>query len=109
MTQKRLIYVEAKVEPFLVVILKLKGESFMCALCNLDKPASYEKALNSHTSNKWLVAMREEMSYILNNQVWKLVDLILGCNSIRNKWILKIKHLVDGSIDKYKAIPKEKI
>lgn len=43
---------------------EIERESFICALCDLDEPASYEKALNSHTSNKWLVAMREEMSYI---------------------------------------------
>lgn len=45
--------------------------------------------------------MRDEMNSTKKNQV--LVDLSSGRKSIRNKWVLKIKHKADGSIDKYKA------
>lgn len=41
------------------------------------------------------------MNSTKKNQV--LVDLSSGRKSIRNKWVLKIKHKADGSIDKYKA------
>ena len=37
------------------------------------------------------------------NQVWDLVDLPLGRKSFGNKWILKIKHKANGSIERYKA------
>ena len=37
------------------------------------------------------------------NQVWDLVDLLLGQRSIGNKWIFKIKRKTDGSIERYKA------
>jgi len=37
------------------------------------------------------------------NQVWDLVNLPSGQRSIRNKWVLKIKHKADGSIERYKA------
>ena len=38
-----------------------------------------------------------------NNNVWELVDLPLKCKTIGNKWVLKVKRKVDGSIDRYKA------
>ena len=43
------------------------------------------------------------MDSMAKNQVWELVDLPPGHKTIGNKWVLKIKHKVDGSIDKYKA------
>ena len=43
------------------------------------------------------------MDSMAKNQVWELVDLPLGRKPIGNKWVLKIKCKVDGSIDKYKA------
>ena len=38
-----------------------------------------------------------------SNPIWDLVDLLPGRKSIGNKWILKIKHKTDESIDRYKA------
>eukprot|EP00959_Pyramimonas_sp_CCMP1952_P233363 4876900-Pyramimonas_sp.AAC.1 len=37
------------------------------------------------------------------NRVWDLVDLPKGRRAIGNKWVLKIKHKADGSVEKYKA------
>ena len=37
------------------------------------------------------------------NQVWTLVDLPPGHKAIGNKWILKLKRMADGSVDRYKA------
>ena len=47
--------------------------------------------------------MKDEMNSMESNQVWDLVDLPLGHKTIRNKWVLNIKHKVDGTIDRYKA------
>src|SRR4051812_23176779 len=47
--------------------------------------------------------MREELETMWTNHVWDLVDLPTGCKAIGNKWVLKIKHNSDGSIDRYKA------
>ena len=43
------------------------------------------------------------MESMRTNQVWDLVDLPPERKSIGNKWILKIKRKVDGSIERYKA------
>ena len=52
---------------------------------------------------KQKVALEEEMESMKMNQVWNLVDLPPRRKAIGNKWILKIKHKEDGSIDRYKA------
>lgn len=47
--------------------------------------------------------MEEEMESMRSNRVWELVDLPSGCKAIENKWILKIKRNVDGTIQRFKA------
>ena len=67
------------------------------------EPRSYNEAMSSTTCNEWMIAMKNEMESMRTNQVWELVNLPSGRKSIGNKWVLKVKRKVDGSIDKYKA------
>ncbi|KAL0298185.1 UNVERIFIED_CONTAM: Retrovirus-related Pol polyprotein from transposon TNT 1-94 [Sesamum angustifolium] len=75
----------------------------MCASVDIDEPATYEEAVTSPNANKWITAMKEEMSSMAKNNVWELVDLPTGRKTIGNKWVLKVKRKVNGSIDKFKA------
>jgi hypothetical protein len=75
----------------------------MVALQDDDEPRSYHEAISYPTSNEWMKAMNEEIESIRTNQAWDLVDFLLGCKAIENKWALKIKHKVDCSIERYKA------
>jgi hypothetical protein len=68
-----------------------------------DKPRSYHEAISSSTSNQWMKATNEEIKSMKTNQVWDLVDLLLGLKAIGNKWVFKIKRKADGSIERYKA------
>ena len=83
------------VELFPIVIFEIEGESFICD--------SQEEALASPASHEWIVVMRDEMDSMAKNQVWELVGLLPRCKTIGNNWVLKIKHKVDGSFDKYKT------
>ena len=47
--------------------------------------------------------MDEEIESMRTNQVWDLADLPPRRKTIRNKWVLKVKHKADGSIERYKA------
>ena len=38
-------------------------------------PTTYREALNSDKANEWLIAMRDEMQSMSENDVWELVDL----------------------------------
>ena len=68
-------------------------------LCNANEP-SYREVLSSPAKGEWMVAMKDELSYMDKNFVWELVDLPPGCKVIGNKWVLKVKHKADGLIDK---------
>ena len=58
---------------------------------NTDDPATYEEAMVSPDSDKWLEAMKSEMVSMYENQVWTLVDLPDGRKAVENKWIFKKK------------------
>ena len=48
--------------------------------------------------------MTEEYESILKNDVWDIVPRPEGKSIVTSKWIYKIKHAADGSVEKYKAI-----
>ncbi|KAL6315461.1 hypothetical protein AAG906_000753 [Vitis piasezkii] len=54
-------------------------------------PTTYCEALNSDKTIEWLIAMRDEMQSMSNNDVWELVDLPKGYKPIGCKWIFKTK------------------
>lgn len=47
--------------------------------------------------------MNEEYQYIMKNVVWEIIPRPEDKFVVTSKWIYKIKHAADGSIDKYKA------
>jgi len=68
-----------------------------------DEPRTIKDALSSPDSDKWKMAMEEELNSMRDNHVWDLVDLPQGRKAIGNKWVFRIKRKADGSIDRYKA------
>ena len=48
--------------------------------------------------------MIKEYQSIMKNDVWDVVPRPKGNSIVTSKWIYKIKHAADGSIEKYKAI-----
>jgi hypothetical protein len=51
----------------------------------------------------WQDSMTEYQS-IMKNDVWDIVRRPKGKSVVTSKWIYKIKHAADGSVEKYKAI-----
>ena len=47
--------------------------------------------------------MIEEYSSIMKNDMWEVVSRLTGKSMVPSRWLYKIKHVVDGSIEKYKA------
>ena len=47
--------------------------------------------------------MVEEYQSIMKNDVWEIVPRHEGNLVVTSRWIYKIKHRADGSIEKYKA------
>ena len=46
--------------------------------------------------------MIKEYQSIMKNDVWDVVPRPEGKSIVTSKWIYKIKHAADGSIEKYK-------
>jgi hypothetical protein len=47
--------------------------------------------------------MTEEYQSIMKNKVWEIVPRPKNKDVVSSKWLFKIKHAADGSIEKYKA------
>jgi len=47
--------------------------------------------------------MVEEYASIIKNNVWEVVPRPEGKSVVTSKWLYKIKHAVDGNIEKFKA------
>ena len=65
-----------------------------------SEPSNYDEAAGQQC---WKEAMMEEYESIMKNDVWEIVLRPEGKSVVTSKWIFKIKHAADGSIDKYKA------
>jgi hypothetical protein len=61
------------------------------------EPSYYEEA-TSHTV--WRDGMMDKYQSIMKNDVWDIVSRPQGNFVVTSKWIYKIKHIVDGSIDR---------
>ncbi|KAL4387547.1 hypothetical protein GQ457_09G018820 [Hibiscus cannabinus] len=64
---------------------------------------TYQEAVASPDSEKWLEAMRSEMDSMSENQVWTLVEPPEGIKPIGCKWVFKKKTDMDGNVQTYKG------
>ena len=48
--------------------------------------------------------MEEEISALEKNETWKKCDLQKGKKTVGCMWLYSIKYLVDGTIERHKAI-----
>lgn len=64
------------------------------------EPSSFAEAA---TDPNWQRAMTEELQALHANGTWTLTSLPPGKIPIGCKWVYKLKHNSDGSIDRYKA------
>jgi hypothetical protein len=76
--------------------------SYVALMSNIidSEPSSFEEATGQQV---WKDAMMEEYQSIMKNDVWDIVLRPKGKSVVTSKWIYKIKHTADGSIEKYKA------
>ena len=71
----------------------------MCDIVD-QEPTSYEEAIQK---KEWVETMMEEYQSIMKNGVCDIVPKLENKSVVSSKWICKIKHAIDGSIEKYKA------
>ena len=69
----------------------------MSQVINLE-PSLYKEVASKHV---WVDAMIEECSSIMKNDVWVVVPRPTRKSMVTSRWLYKIKHVVDGSVEKY--------
>ena len=79
---------------------EIEGEAFMISHDD-EEPKTIQQAFSGPNSKEWFEAMIEEMNSMESNI--DLIDLSASRKTIRNKWVINIKHRTDGTIDRYKA------
>jgi hypothetical protein len=75
--------------------------TYMTLMCDLieEEPTCFEEAIQR---KEWVDAMKEEYQSIIKNEVWEIVPRPKSKDVVSSKWLFKIKHVADGSIEKYK-------
>jgi hypothetical protein len=75
---------------------------YACHAANCD-PQSYTEAMRSPAKDKWQEAMDNETNYFWENGIWRLVPIDPSWNLLDSKWVYKLKHNEDGSIERYRS------
>ena len=68
----------------------------------LVDPQTYSEAMRGDQADQWQAAMTEEINWHLEN-TWMPVELPPGQKAIGSKWVYRIKHNADGSIEQFQA------
>jgi Reverse transcriptase (RNA-dependent DNA polymerase) len=67
------------------------------------EPSTFSEAMRGDDRQQWEQAAQEEIKSIHSAGTWTLAPLPPGRQAIGCKWVFKLKHKADGSIDRYKA------
>lgn len=73
---------------------------------NSPEPATVDQALQGQLASHWKAAMRKEMKSLEETGTieWiKASSIPRGRTPLTGKWVFKIKYLLDGTVEKYKA------
>jgi hypothetical protein len=82
-----------------------RPQRYLCYVAAMSHIIDYEPSCYEEASSQpvWRDVMMEEYQAIMKNDVWDIVLRPEGKSVVTSKWIYKIKHTADGSIEKYKA------
>ncbi|KAK2454457.1 putative mitochondrial protein [Trifolium repens] len=83
-----------------LTLLSPSQRAFSMSITHCTEPQSYEEASkNEH----WVTAMKIELEALAKNCTWKVVEQPPHTKPIGCRWVYKIKHKADGTIERYKA------
>ncbi|MCH93196.1 retrovirus-related Pol polyprotein from transposon TNT 1-94, partial [Trifolium medium] len=80
--------------------LSVDHRKFALSLTADEEPASYNQA-SMHEC--WVQAMDVELQALAQNKTWIFVDAPPNIKPIGSRWVYKVKHKADGTIERYKA------
>ena len=79
------------------------GEWVTVASEDATEPTTVREALSGSDAEQWHDAMEQEMDSLDKHGVWNLTKLPDRRKAIGSKWVFRVKHNVDGSVERHKA------
>ena len=73
--------------------------ALVATTCN-EEPVGHKDAFSN---DLWMQAMQAKLDSIHANDTWEICNLPPGKCALGIKWVYKVKHKDDSSIDRYKA------
>jgi hypothetical protein len=74
--------------------------AYTVSITHSTEPKSYSEACKIES---WQRAMNDELEALAKTGTWIFVDLPPLVKPIGNKWVYKVKHKADGTIERYKT------
>jgi hypothetical protein len=96
-TTKSMLVKNMLVKNMLMKNFKWSNEEFQME----GDPTSFEEAMRSDYSLKWLEAMQDEMISMNTNDVWDLEEIPNGAKTVGSKRVYKIKCDSKGNVERF--------
>ncbi|CAE5963143.1 unnamed protein product [Arabidopsis arenosa] len=75
-------------------------QQFILNISSESEPKNFQEAVKSE---KWHAPMNEELQTCVNTGTFSVVSLPEGKQPIGCRWVYRIKHNADGTVDRYRA------
>ena len=72
-------------------------------VCQITEPRTIEEALTGECAQEWKAAADSEYKSLMENETWDLVELPRDKTAIGCKWVFKVKHKSDGTVERFKG------
>jgi hypothetical protein len=69
----------------------------------VTEPSTYNQAMNSDDQHLWKKVIQSEKDALDKDHTWDIVNRPTNRAVVKGKWVFKVKHNADGTIEQYKA------
>ncbi|KAL5549057.1 hypothetical protein UlMin_004288 [Ulmus minor] len=81
-------------------LLSSSYRALVLSISTITEPSSFSQVIKV---KEWQDAMDAELQALEENQTWSVVSLPDGKRPVGCKWVYRIKHKDDGTVERYKA------
>ena len=72
-------------------------------LSRIDEPTTIQEARSGDHAAEWKVATDSEYNLPIGKKTWRLVELPPGRKAVGCKWVFRLKHSCNGTVERFKA------